>query len=117
MKPTQRFKRVADRPKKNPNEAGNDSMTRASPRLKSLTRRRIQYGKPTPEIQPIPVSRLSLHQMSIISPEFFQIDALDLAPRLLGKFLKKDDVVLQITEVVNAFFIFCLFLEIMQEDN
>lgn len=31
--------------------------------------------------------------------DFFQIDALDLAPRLLGKFLRRDDVVLQITEV------------------
>ncbi|KAK3227176.1 hypothetical protein Dsin_007038 [Dipteronia sinensis] len=31
--------------------------------------------------------------------EFFQMDALDLAPRLLGKLLRRDDVVLQITEV------------------
>ncbi|KAL2456600.1 DNA-3-methyladenine glycosylase [Forsythia ovata] len=36
---------------------------------------------------------------AILAPDFYQIDALDLAPRLLGKFLKKDDVVLQITEV------------------
>ncbi|XP_047960090.1 DNA-3-methyladenine glycosylase [Salvia hispanica] len=35
----------------------------------------------------------------ILSRDFYQIDALDLAPRLLGKHLKKDDVVLQITEV------------------
>jgi DNA-3-methyladenine glycosylase len=37
--------------------------------------------------------------MKLMPPEFFQIDALDLAPRLLGKFLRKDNVVLRITEV------------------
>jgi DNA-3-methyladenine glycosylase len=31
--------------------------------------------------------------------EFFEVDALDLAPRLLGKLLRRDDVVLRITEV------------------
>ncbi|GAB4851521.1 hypothetical protein Ancab_030922 [Ancistrocladus abbreviatus] len=35
----------------------------------------------------------------ILSADFFRIDALDLAPLLLGKFLRRDDVVLQITEV------------------
>ncbi|KAK9125498.1 hypothetical protein Scep_014344 [Stephania cephalantha] len=35
----------------------------------------------------------------ILPPQFFQVDALDLAPRLLGKFLRRDEVVLQITEV------------------
>ncbi|KAL3637328.1 hypothetical protein CASFOL_019627 [Castilleja foliolosa] len=35
----------------------------------------------------------------ILSPDFYQIDALNLAPRLLGKHLRKDDVILQITEV------------------
>ncbi|XP_071691120.1 DNA-3-methyladenine glycosylase-like [Rutidosis leptorrhynchoides] len=35
----------------------------------------------------------------ILSFDFYQIDALHLAPQLLGKYLKKDDVVLQITEV------------------
>ncbi|ONH95598.1 hypothetical protein PRUPE_7G080200 [Prunus persica] len=38
-------------------------------------------------------------EMTILPFTFFQIDALDLAPRLLGKFLRRDDVVLQITEV------------------
>jgi hypothetical protein len=32
--------------------------------------------------------------------EFFEVDALDLAPRLLGKLLRRDQVVLRITEVV-----------------
>ncbi|CAA6663853.1 unnamed protein product [Spirodela intermedia] len=32
-------------------------------------------------------------------PSFFLVDSLDLAPRLLGKLLRRDDVVLRITEV------------------
>lgn len=42
---------------------------------------------------------LSTNMMLTLSPDFFKIDALELAPRLLGKYLRKDDVVLQITEV------------------
>ncbi|KAM7524608.1 hypothetical protein LguiA_014510 [Lonicera macranthoides] len=42
---------------------------------------------------------LLLEKFSILTPDFYQIDALDLAPRLLGKYLRRDDVVLQITEV------------------
>ncbi|KAL0359410.1 UNVERIFIED_CONTAM: DNA-3-methyladenine glycosylase [Sesamum angustifolium] len=45
------------------------------------------------------VSSVFFERFSILSPDFYQIDALDLAPRLLGKYLKRDDVVLQITEV------------------
>ncbi|CAA2970945.1 DNA-3-methyladenine glycosylase [Olea europaea subsp. europaea] len=44
-------------------------------------------------------SSLCYDKWAILGPDFYQIDALELAPRLLGKFLKKDDVVLQITEV------------------
>ncbi|KAJ8570497.1 hypothetical protein K7X08_037469 [Anisodus acutangulus] len=40
-----------------------------------------------------------LNKNPILTQDFYQIDALDLAPRLLGKFLRRDDVVLQITEV------------------
>lgn len=32
--------------------------------------------------------------------DFFEVDALDLAPRLLGKLLRRDEVVLRITEVI-----------------
>ncbi|KAJ3695958.1 hypothetical protein LUZ60_001335 [Juncus effusus] len=43
---------------------------------------------------------LVLPQLGAILPQdFFQVDSLDLAPRLLGKYLRRDDVVLQITEV------------------
>ncbi|XP_024014861.1 DNA-3-methyladenine glycosylase isoform X2 [Eutrema salsugineum] len=38
-------------------------------------------------------------EMKLMPPEFFQIDALVLAPRLLGKYLRRDNVVLRITEV------------------
>ncbi|KAF8396038.1 hypothetical protein HHK36_017650 [Tetracentron sinense] len=44
-------------------------------------------------------SQLSFHESMILGPDFFQVDALVLAPRLLGKFLRRDEVVLQITEV------------------
>ncbi|KAF4368995.1 hypothetical protein F8388_013324 [Cannabis sativa] len=47
--------------------------------------------------------QLSLHKLPILPFSFFQIDSLDLAPRLLGKFLKRDEVILQITEVVEAY--------------
>ncbi|KAG0503893.1 hypothetical protein HPP92_003965 [Vanilla planifolia] len=36
---------------------------------------------------------------AILPQSFYLIDALDLAPRLLGKLLRRDEVVLQITEV------------------
>ncbi|XP_026413745.1 DNA-3-methyladenine glycosylase-like isoform X2 [Papaver somniferum] len=52
-----------------------------------------------PQIPISSSSLISFEKSSILSQDFFQIDALDLAPRLLGKFLRRDDVVLQITEV------------------
>ncbi|KAL1550044.1 DNA-3-methyladenine glycosylase II [Salvia divinorum] len=68
--------------------------------------KRKSRAKPNPyyqeeeEIRPTSsISSTLLENFPILSPDFYQIDALDLAPRLLGKHLKKDDVVLQITEV------------------
>jgi len=57
--------------------------------------RRSLRVKPNPSTEPVttPV------EMKILPRDFFQIDALELAPRLLGKFLRRDDVVLRITEV------------------
>ncbi|KAL3533957.1 hypothetical protein ACH5RR_007478 [Cinchona calisaya] len=40
-----------------------------------------------------------LEKWPILVSDFYQIDALELAPLLLGKYLRKDNVVLQITEV------------------
>jgi DNA-3-methyladenine glycosylase len=54
---------------------------------------------------PVPM-RLLLPQLGSILPRnFFEIDSLDLAPRLLGKYLRRDDVVLQITEVFKNIFL------------
>ncbi|KAL3357405.1 hypothetical protein AABB24_017892 [Solanum stoloniferum] len=65
-----------------------------------------EYSKPISESEenlPIPQINTTLiaflDKNPILSRIFYQIDALDLAPRLLGKFLRRDDVVLQITEV------------------
>ncbi|XP_029126804.1 DNA-3-methyladenine glycosylase [Cajanus cajan] len=54
--------------------------------------------KPNPS-PPQPPPDIPSPKMKTLPQHFFQIDALDLAPRLLGKFLRRDDVVLQITEV------------------
>ncbi|XP_057537055.1 DNA-3-methyladenine glycosylase isoform X3 [Amaranthus tricolor] len=45
------------------------------------------------------VSGLDYQNLTLLEPDFCSIDALDLAPLLLGKFLRRDDVILQITEV------------------
>ncbi|XP_021770329.1 DNA-3-methyladenine glycosylase-like [Chenopodium quinoa] len=44
-------------------------------------------------------SHINYQNLAILGPDFCSIDALDLAPLLLGKFLRRDDVILQITEV------------------
>ncbi|XP_024031191.1 DNA-3-methyladenine glycosylase isoform X2 [Morus notabilis] len=94
MKRTRRFKRVAAKSKPKPVLIRiDDAETRPSQRFESAAVR----AKPEPN--PSPFSVLSAHKMTILPSSFFQIDALDLAPRLLGKFLRRDDVVLQITEV------------------
>ncbi|KAF2289513.1 hypothetical protein GH714_036770 [Hevea brasiliensis] len=107
MKRAQQFKRVAKSTKAiQPSEPGDkDLETRPGLRLKSVT---IRAKSKSCQAQPqtkilsltIPNSNpLSFDKMRILPLEFFQIDALDLAPRLLGKFLRRDGVVLQITEV------------------
>ncbi|KAH7516859.1 hypothetical protein ACOSP7_028626 [Xanthoceras sorbifolium] len=91
MKQPRLFKGVAiAKPKKKiskTSKSGCDSATGSCPRAT------IRVTKP--EIHSVP----SLEKMKIMPSEFFEIDALDLAPRLLGKLLRRDDVVLQITEV------------------
>ncbi|XP_012569261.1 uncharacterized protein [Cicer arietinum] len=70
--------------------------SRTKPALKT---RRSKLVKFTTEPNPSSEPHISLGNFETLPREFFQIDALDLAPRLLGKFLRRDDVVLQITEV------------------
>lgn len=54
---------------------------------------------PKPEYPIGNSSEVEYQNSKILGPDFYAIDALDLAPLLLGKFLRRDDVVLQITEV------------------
>lgn len=99
MQQTQRFKRVATARRKKcfweKTEPDHDSVSLTGRRSKSVT---VKSSKP--EISSVPISGPSFERMTVMPPEFFQIDALDLAPRLLGKFLRRDDVVLRITEVI-----------------
>ncbi|KAJ0947339.1 putative DNA-3-methyladenine glycosylase II [Helianthus annuus] len=102
MKITKRFNRVI-KPLKPINTSTSDSKPHTikpkpnlNPKSKTKPRTLKQsnlYPKPT----------FILEKAPILGPDFYQIDALDLAPRLLGKYLKRDDVVLQITEVVEAY--------------
>ena len=103
MKRTRRFKQVATELTK-PIVDDNDA-TRPSRRVKSVTVR----AEPEPSSGPS-TSELPVGEMTILPSKFFQIDAVDLAPRLLGKFLRRDDVVLRITEVIFSLqiFVFCM---------
>ncbi|OWM78974.1 hypothetical protein CDL15_Pgr003145 [Punica granatum] len=88
-----------------PAELADDSAVRSSRRPNSVGVA-VRGPKTPPQLQPRPSLSALLSSQSfpfdewkILPREFFQIDALDLAPRLLGKFLRRDGVVLQITEV------------------
>ncbi|GAV73815.1 Pur_DNA_glyco domain-containing protein, partial [Cephalotus follicularis] len=87
MMRTQRFKRVTTNRKKtipNPRRQLTDD-------FETRTSQSVAISVPKPEP--------SFEKMTIMSLDFFQFDALHLAPRLLGKYLRRDNVVLQITEV------------------
>ncbi|GMI63328.1 hypothetical protein like AT3G12040 [Hibiscus trionum] len=108
MNPTNRFKRVASKPNKSVRlrQSSNDlerctNQSSKSVTVRTSTRPSHKQTQPQPKlkIQSSPVSHPCVRDTTILPPHFFQIDALDLAPRLLGKFLRRDDVVLQITEV------------------
>ncbi|KAJ1403371.1 Methylpurine-DNA glycosylase [Sesbania bispinosa] len=87
----QRFKRVAE--PRLPAQPQPAEKTRRSKSAKLST-------KPKPPSSHSQEADISLGRKTETLPrDFFQFDALDLAPRLLGKFLRRDDVVLQITEV------------------
>ncbi|KAB1222401.1 DNA-3-methyladenine glycosylase [Morella rubra] len=103
MNKTQRFKRVARSKQPISTSEPDDDVHEARPsrRSKTLTIRVKPKSRPKSETKSnaSPISDISLDRMTILSPQFYEIDALDLAPRLLGKLLRRDDVVLQITEV------------------
>lgn len=63
-------------------------------------------GKRTAEEEEVVSAAVVVHrplsEPGILPPSFFHVDSLDLAPRLLGKLLRRDDVVLRITEVADG---------------
>lgn len=79
-------------------------------REKNCSKTRAVRVRPEPEYPQIRTAS----EMKLMPPEFFQIDALDLAPRLLGKFLRRDNVVLRISEVRHTFLfsVFFFFFEL-----
>ncbi|ONK66167.1 uncharacterized protein A4U43_C06F4820 [Asparagus officinalis] len=90
-----RFKRKARRsnktPKTKPTAIKSEGIGDQTPSKATATAAARPQRATCPVALPSPAA--------ILPRSFFEIDALDLAPRLLGKFLRRDDVVLQITEV------------------
>ncbi|XAR70047.1 DNA-3-methyladenine glycosylase II [Bertholletia excelsa] len=107
MKRTRRFNRALEPNKAaEASESNDDRNARMVMRSKSSTlgaktkstiKSPLQFQTHLNSISITP--HLSLEKSPILAPDFFQIDALDLAPLLLGKYLRRDEVVLQITEV------------------
>lgn len=97
MKRNHRFKRVAK---------SRLPVQKTEPVRETEPVRRSLPVKPNPSTEP----NTSPVEMKILPRDFFQIDALDLAPRLLGKFLRRDDVVLRITEVYYYHYEACNFV-------
>ncbi|CAL0302506.1 unnamed protein product [Lupinus luteus] len=97
MKRTQRFKRVAEPSSPvSPIEPDRNKPVHKTRRYKPNPENQNKPHHPISDSLPISESNI---KMETLPHDFFQIDALDLAPRLLGKFLRRDDVVLRITEV------------------
>lgn len=97
MKRTRQFKRVSEpRSPVSPSEPDDDKPVQKARRSKPKPQ---NQNKPHPMLRSLSTSEEANIKMETLPRHFFQIDALDLAPRLLGKFLRRDDVVLQITEV------------------
>ncbi|KAA8518296.1 hypothetical protein F0562_015821 [Nyssa sinensis] len=90
MKRTKWFKRVSKPKKAVQTTDSSSAIIVAKPKNKP------KVETPLPSIS---ISQLSNEKSTILASDFYQIDALDLAPLLLGKYLRRDDVVLQITEV------------------
>ena len=103
LKKTHRFKRVR-KPKK---LIQPDVSVHTAQKSETIPVKPKSHSRRRPGILSISNPPLSFDEMKILSTDFFQIDALDLAPRLLGKLLRRDDVVLRITEVMPFFNCIC----------
>ncbi|KAF6151758.1 hypothetical protein GIB67_010332 [Kingdonia uniflora] len=73
--------------------------SKPNPKMKKPHQRFKRSLKPKQTSKTLLSIPISPPPIKLLSPDFFRIDALDLAPLLLGKFIRRDDVVLQITEV------------------
>eukprot|EP00262_Sarcandra_glabra_P019465 TRINITY_DN7346_c0_g1_i1.p1 TRINITY_DN7346_c0_g1~~TRINITY_DN7346_c0_g1_i1.p1 ORF type:complete len:260 (+),score=23.97 TRINITY_DN7346_c0_g1_i1:376-1155(+) len=98
MSRTPRFKRTL-KLKKAIQTSNEDEQITKIPRSKSALVRYPKTAKSKPQSPSSENPPLSIEKSLILTADFFRIDALDLAPRLLGKLLRREDVVLQITEV------------------
>ncbi|MBA0572190.1 hypothetical protein Golob_002548, partial [Gossypium lobatum] len=98
MNPTPQFKPVASKSRKTVRSSQCLEGRRSQSSKAATVRTRTKPSRKQTRPQSSPVSFPCFRNTTILPPEFFQIDALDLAPHLLGKFLRRDDVVLQITE-------------------
>uniref|UniRef100_A0A9I9CWU8 DNA-3-methyladenine glycosylase II n=1 Tax=Cucumis melo TaxID=3656 RepID=A0A9I9CWU8_CUCME len=97
---THRFKKLA-----NPKNPISSTDLRSEPQARKKKKKKTGHcpkSKPATD-PPTQIAQLSPSSSSdgftILPKEFFLVDALDLAPRLLGKLIRRDDVVLRITEV------------------
>lgn len=99
---THRFKKLA-KPKTpiSSTELRTESQTRKKKKKKTghLPKSKPATDPQTQIAQFSPSPSSSSEGLTILPKEFFLVDALNLAPRLLGKLLRRDDVVLRITEV------------------
>ncbi|KAF3796868.1 DNA-3-methyladenine glycosylase [Nymphaea thermarum] len=88
---------ISEEEEKQPSDLAGTKRLRRAATLKRADTADIGPMSLAPVPKPIPAAMTG--PGAIMGPEFFRMDALDLAPCLLGKLLRRDDVVLQITEV------------------
>jgi DNA-3-methyladenine glycosylase len=106
----QRFKRSSPRNKQQPR--GRRAVDFAAGEAEAA--RVSVAARATPLLPASPAISVHSSVGSALPREFFEVDALDLAPRLLGKLLRRDQVVLRITEVFVLLLLWeerCLYLK------
>lgn len=82
-----------------PNDSNDENPSQSKVKFRATKAKFKLKAQLSPERPISNSSELDYHNLALLGSDFCSIDALDLAPRLLGKFLRRDDVILQITEV------------------